>query len=185
VYIGTDDIDTLAGKVEAAGGTILAAPFDVGDQGRMAAFLDPTGAAFSAWQGTRMGGFEAMGPNAYGWSELTSTDIERALPFYRSVFGWDVRRSPMPGGPEYIEFQLDGESVAGAWAMDPEQMAGAPSQWMVYFAVDDIDAAFRTAIDNGGREISAPQAYPGGAFAILADPQGASFGLLRSDDSPD
>jgi uncharacterized protein len=181
VYIGTEDIDRLADDVQAAGGRIVAPPFDVGDQGRMAVFLDPTGAAISAWQGMRMGGFQTTGDRGYGWSELTSTDIERALPFYRDVFGWETRRSPMPGGPDYIEFQLGGQSVAGAWAMDPSQMRGAPSQWMVYFAVKDVDAAFRTAIDNGAREVNAPQAYPGGTFAIVTDPQGAAFGLLQQE----
>jgi predicted enzyme related to lactoylglutathione lyase len=89
----------------------------------------------------------------------------------------------MPGGPDYIEFQLGGESVAGAWAMSPEQMGGGRSQWMVYFNVDDIDAAFRTALDNGGREINAPQPYPGGKYAIVTDPQGAPFGLLANERS--
>jgi len=87
----------------------------------------------------------------------------------------------MPGGPDYIEFQIDGQSVAGAWAMDPAQMGGAPSQWMVYFAVDDVDAVFRRALENGGREINAPQAYPGGEFAIVSDPEGAAFGLLKQE----
>lgn len=183
IYIGTEDVDGLAKKVEAAGGTVVAPPFDVGDQGRMAVFIDPTGAAISAWQGTRMGGFQTTGVNAYGWSELTSTDIERALTFYRAVFGWESRRSPMPGGPDYIEFQLDGESVAGGWAMDSAQMGGAPSQWMVYFAVDDVDAAFRTATEHGGREVTAPQAYPGGRFAMVTDPEGAAFGLLKQEAS--
>ena len=183
IYIGTDDVDGLAAKVQAAGGTVVAPPFDVGDQGRMAVFIDPTGAAISAWQGTRMGGFQRTGVNAYGWSELTSTDIERALTFYRDVFGWESRRSPMPGGPDYIEFQLDGESLAGGWAMDPAQMGGARSQWMVYFAVDDVDAAFRTATEHGGREVTAPQAYPGGRFAIVTDPEGAAFGLLKQESS--
>lgn len=183
IYIGTDDVDALAEKVQVAGGTVVAPPFDVGDQGRMAAFIDPTGAAISAWQATRMGGFQTTGVNAYGWSELTSTDIDRALTFYRGVFGWESRRSPMPGGPDYIEFLLDGQSVAGAWAMDPAQMGGARSQWMVYFAVDDVGAAFRTAIENGGHEINAPQAYPGGEFAIVSDPEGAAFGLLKQEGS--
>ncbi len=40
IYIGTDDIDGLAKKVEAAGGKVVAPPFDVGDQGRMGAFQD-------------------------------------------------------------------------------------------------------------------------------------------------
>jgi predicted enzyme related to lactoylglutathione lyase len=177
-YIGTDDVDRLSESVQAAGGTVIAPPFDVGDQGRMATFQDPTGAAFSAWQGTRMGGFQTTAINGFGWAELTSTDIDAALAFYREVLGWESRRSPMPGGPDYIEFQVEGESVAGAWAMDPAQMGGAQSQWMVYFSVDDIDATFRTAIEAGGREVSAPQAYPGGKYAILTDPQGAAFGLL-------
>ena len=181
LYIGTDDIERLSEKVGAAGGTVTAPPFDVGDQGRMASFQDPTGAGFSAWQGTRTGGFQTTASNGFGWAELTSNDIEKALPFYREVFGWESRRSPMPGGPDYIEFQVEGESVAGAWDMSSQQMAGAPSQWMVYFAVDDVDAAFRTALDQGGREVSAPQAYPGGKYAIVTDPQGAAFGLLEQE----
>ena len=181
MYVGANDVDALSDAVTAAGGTIVAPPFDVGDQGRMAAFQDPSGAMFSAWQGTRMSGFGTAGSNTFGWAELTSSDIDTALPFYERLLGWQVRRSPMPGGPDYIEFQLGGESVAGAWAMSPEQMGGAPSQWMVYFNVDDIDAAFRTAIDNGGREINAPQPYPGGKYAIVTDPQGATFGLLANE----
>ena len=184
-YVGTDDIDRLSQAVEAAGGTVVAPPFDVGDQGRMAVFQDPTGATFSAWQGTRMGGFQTTASNGFGWAELTSTDIDKALVFYGEVFGWQIRRSPMPGGPDYIEFLIDGQSVAGAWAMSPDQMGGAPSQWMIYFAVDDIDASFRTAIEAGGREISPPQAYPGGKYAIVSDPQGATFGLLTQESARD
>ena len=48
----------LAKRVKAAGGTVVAAPFDVGDQGSMAVFQDPSGAFISGWQGTRMGGFQ-------------------------------------------------------------------------------------------------------------------------------
>ena len=51
VYIGTPDIDALAKRVQAAGGNVVAPPFDVGDQGKMAVFQDPAGAFISAWQG--------------------------------------------------------------------------------------------------------------------------------------
>ena len=47
LYIGTDDIDALATKVTSAGGTVVMAPFDVGEQGRMAVFQDPIGAFIS------------------------------------------------------------------------------------------------------------------------------------------
>ena len=50
VYIGTSDAGEVAKKVEAAGGNVVMAPFDVGDQGKMAVFQDPSGAFISACQ---------------------------------------------------------------------------------------------------------------------------------------
>ena len=77
-----DDIEALAKRVQSAGGTVVAPPFDVGDQGRMAVFQDPAGAFISAWQGTRMGGFQTDAPNSFGWAELNARGIEKAIPFY-------------------------------------------------------------------------------------------------------
>jgi predicted enzyme related to lactoylglutathione lyase len=180
VYIGTDDIDGLARRVSEAGGTALMAPFDVGDQGRMAVFQDPTGAVISAWQGTRMGGFETDAPNSFGWAELNARGVDKALPFYETVFGWTVKKSDMgEGQPPYNEFQIDGQSIGGAWEMNPMVPAEVPSYWQIYFTVDDVDDTFRRALAAGATEMLAPQDFPGGRFAILADPQGASIGLLK------
>ena len=183
LYIGTDDVDALAKKVMTAGGNVVMAPFDVGEQGRMAVFQDPAGAFISAWQGTRMGGFQTDAPNSFGWAELNARGVDNALPFYTTVFGWTVKTSPMgEGQPDYNEFQIGDESVAGAWEMNPMVPAEVPSYWQVYFAVDDVDAAFRKAVELGAREINAPMEYPGGKFAIVADPQGAGFGLLKTSE---
>ena len=180
VYIGTDDIDGLASRVSEAGGTALMAPFDVGDQGRMAVFQDPAGAVISAWQGTRMGGFETDAPNSFGWAELNARGVDKALPFYENVFGWTVKKSDMgEGQPPYNEFQIDGQSIGGAWEMNPMVPAEVPSYWQIYFTVDDVDDTFRRALAAGATEMLAPQDFPGGRFAIVADPQGASIGLLK------
>lgn len=180
LYIGADDIEALAGRVRDAGGTVVMAPFNVGDQGRMAVFQDPSGAFISAWQGTRMGGFQTDAPGAYGWAELNARGADRALPFYTSAFGWSTKTSPMgEGQPPYTEFQLGGQSVAGAWEMNPMVPAEVPSYWQVYFTVADVDEAFRTALELGAHEMLPPQDFPGGRFAIVSDPQGASFGLLK------
>ena len=182
LYIGTEDIEDLAGRVSANGGTVAMPPFDVGDQGRMAVFQDPAGAFISAWQGTRMGGFQTDSPNSFGWAELNARGVDRALPFYTKVFGWTVKTSPMgEGQPDYNEFQIGGQSVAGAWEMNSNVPAEVPSYWQVYFAVDDVDTAFRKAIELGAKEVNAPTEYPGGKFAIVTDPQGASFGLLKTN----
>jgi predicted enzyme related to lactoylglutathione lyase len=54
-----------------------------------------------------------------------------------------------------------------------------PSSWTVYFNVDDVDAASKKAVGLGAKELVAPADIPGGGrFAILADPQGATFGLM-------
>jgi predicted enzyme related to lactoylglutathione lyase len=185
LYIGTNDVDALAGKVTDAGGTVAAPPFEVGDQGRMAVFQDPTGAFFSAWQSRSMRGFATQAPNTFGWAELNARGVERAIPFYTGVFGWSHKFSPASeGSPEYNEFQIDGESVAGAWEIAPGVPAEVPSYWAIYFNVDDVDAAFQRAIDLGATEVVAPQDIPGGRFAILNDPQGAAFGLIRVEAPP-
>ena len=177
VYIGTDNVDDLAGKVTAAGGTVVAQPFDVGDQGRMAVFMDPTGAFISGWQAGGMRSFGQGRQNTFGWAELSTRDLERALPFYEQVFGWGARRSG-EGDGLYVEFQHDGESIAGALPMPSMVPAGVPNYWTVYFNADDLEATHRRAIELGARELVAPQAFPGGRFSMVTDPQGGSFGLL-------
>lgn len=178
LYIGTDDVADLARKVRDAGGTVIAEPFDVGDQGRMVVFQDPAGAFISAWQGAQMTRFVSGRPNTYGWAELNSRGLDRAIDFYETVFGWTHSTSPFGEGQEYTQFAHDGENVAGALEMSAQIPSEVPSYWMVYFIVDDVDAGYRTALDLGAREMVAPQDFPGGRFAIVSDPQGATFGVL-------
>jgi uncharacterized protein len=179
-YIGTEDAEATARSVIAAGGKIVLAVADVGDQGRFAVFQDPTGAFISVWQPTQMGGFQAKGPNSFGWAELNARGIEKALPFYQQAFGWTTKRSAVPDAPDYFEFQVDGESIAGATEMNPMVPAETPSYWLVYFGVDDVKGTFDKAIGLGARQLVEPQSYPGGEFAIVSDPQGAAFGLFKS-----
>jgi predicted enzyme related to lactoylglutathione lyase len=181
VYIGSNDAADTATKVEAAGGKVVVPPFDVADQGRMAVFQDPTGAFISVWQPKNMAGAQLLGaPNSFGWAELNSRGIDKVLPFYKQVFGWDVKKSDMgEGAPPYAEFQLGGESIAGGMEMNPMVPAEVPSHWLAYFSVEDVESSFKKATEAGGSELLAPHDFPGGRFAILRDPQGAPFGLLK------
>lgn len=181
VYIGTDDLDGLSQRVEAAGGHVLMPAFDVGDQGRMAVFADPGGAAISAWQATTMAGFQTQGANAFEWAELNARDVSGSLAFYRDVFGWALHASDSPGMP-YTEFQVDGVSIAGATEMSPMAPAEMPNYWLVYFGVDDVDASTKAAVEAGGQEMLAPMDFPGGRMSMVADPQGGIFGLLHLTD---
>jgi len=127
-----------------------------------------------------MGAFHTGVPNTFGWAELNARGIEKAIPFYSHEFGWThTTREMAEGQPSYTEFQVGSESVAGGMEMNPMVPALVPSYWMIYFAVADVDSSFRTAIEAGGKEMLAPHDFPGGRFAILSDPQGAVFGLIR------
>ena len=180
VYLGTRDVDALASKVKAAGGTVIAAPMQVGDQGKMAVFQDPSGAFISAWQPAAMGGMTTGVAGTFGWPELNSRGLEKVIPFYAAAFGWASKKSPMgEGQPPYTEFLVGDESIAGGMEMNPMIPAEVPSYWLAYFAVDDVDASFDKAIAGGAREMLGPTDFAGGRFAILGDPQGAAFGLIK------
>jgi uncharacterized protein len=178
VYIGADDAEAIGRKVEAAGGTVVVPALEIPGQGRMAVFQDPSGAFIAAWQATAMRGFQTGGANAFSWAELNARGVERVLPFYEQLFGWTPRTTDT-GGQRYTEFQLDGESIAGATEISSMAPAEMPSYWLVYFGVDDVDRAFRAALEGGAREMLSPIEFPGGRLALVSDPQGAIFGLLQ------
>jgi predicted enzyme related to lactoylglutathione lyase len=180
LYIGTDDAEWLAQRVTENGGKVVAAPFDVGDQGKMAVFQDPSGGYISAWQASGMRGFVSHQPGAFDWGEVNARGVEALLPFYEKVFGWQVKTSePTAGQAPYHEFTLEGESILGAWEMNPMVPANVPTYWQIYFNVGDVDGFAERAKALGATELVASQDIPGGRFAILMDPQGASFGLLH------
>jgi uncharacterized protein len=181
VYIGTRDADAAVKKIEAAGGKILAPPFDVMDVGRMAVLQDPTGAIISIWQPKTMNGFGVHGKaNSFSWTELHTRGLDQAKQFYNKVFGWGEKVSPIGEGQgNYTEFLVDGQSIAGAMPQEGREPDEAPPYWMIYFEVADLDQAHKKAVELGGAEMVPPMPYPGGRFSIVSDPQGAMFGMIQ------
>jgi hypothetical protein len=59
-------------------------------------------------------------------------------------------------------------------------MAGVPPHWMVYFMVEEADAAAARAGELGATTIVPPTDIPTvGRFAMMKDPQGAAFAVIR------
>lgn len=52
--------------------------------------------------------------------------------------------------------------------------------WMTYFEVRDTDAATARVAALGGRVLSPPRDRIRGRLALVADPEGAVFALVRS-----
>jgi len=177
-YVGTDDGDAVAAKVREAGGQVVMEPFDVLGLGRMAVFVDPGGAYFSVWQPQTHHGAELVNePGALSWNELATRDVDAAKAFYAAVFGWDADTNAY-GETSYSEWKLGGRSIGGMIAMNEQWPADVPPHWMVYFAVEDADAAVARAGELGGQVAVPPTDTPAGRFAVLNDPHGAVFSVI-------
>jgi len=173
-YVTVADVDAVVDKAEPAGGIVVAPPFDVLDVGRMALVQDPAGAMIALWESRGHAGARLVNePGSFCWSELITTDRERAASFYGDLLGWSSRTDSM-GPIAYTEFKNGASSVAGMM-----EMAGIPPHWGVYFAVDDADATIARATELGGRCLRPALDLPVGRFAALADPQGAGFSVIE------
>lgn len=113
------------------------------------------------------------------WSELMTRDVAAARDYYAQVCGWEWATMPMSDG-DYHVASRNGRMVAGM--MDIAAMAGMtgiPPHWFTYLAVDDVDAAVAATRAAGGIVHREPWDVPGvGRIAIVADPSGASVGLM-------
>jgi hypothetical protein len=180
-YVTVADADATAATVKELGGSIIVEPMEVMTVGRMAVCADPAGAVFSIWQPREHAGAGLVNePGTLAWNELVTTDVEGAKTFYASVFGWAAETSP--GAMPYTEFKLAGRSIAGMMAKTPQMPAEMPPMWGVYFAVDDADAAAAKVTELGGSVMMGPMDIEPGRFAVVADPYGAAFNIMKLKD---
>jgi predicted enzyme related to lactoylglutathione lyase len=190
-YVSVEDAGATAEKVSAAGGSVIAPPMDVMDLGKMAIFADATGAVFGVWQpGTFVGASRLNGAGALCWNELGTRDIEAAKSFYGEVFGWTVveheiqRTEGGPGPDVYFEWKLGDQPIGGMMdigGMLPEEV---PAHWLVYFGVEDADAAVEKVKAAGGEVRFGPVDIDAGRFAVVTEPNAAPgvFAVIQPAD---
>jgi len=176
-YLAVDSVDEAAGKVEAAGGKVGMGPFDVMDAGRMAFVIDPSGATVALWQANQhIGATLVNEPGTVTWNELISND-PGVVSFYAAVAGLTAAPMDMGGGGPYTVFEAAGRPVGGTM---PPQAPGVPNHWHVYFAVADADATAAKVTELGGTVLVPPFDTPVGRIAVVSDPQGAVFSVIKS-----
>ncbi|MEY2399376.1 MAG: uncharacterized protein QOJ00_2550 [Actinomycetota bacterium] len=182
-YIATDDVQATTKKVEAAGGAVIVGPTDVFDQGKFAVYADPNGAVFSVWEsGDNIGAYRVNENGTLCWNELNTWNLDAAKPFYAEVFGWDISDNP-----EYGEFSVGGRVVGGMMPLSTERVPQeTPEHWLVYFAVDDINAAVAKINELGGTVMMEPFEAGGvGLMTVNKDPQGAVFATIQMNEPGD
>jgi predicted enzyme related to lactoylglutathione lyase len=118
-------------------------------------------------------------PNVHGrfvWQELIVRDTAAAVAFYSKVVGW--RTQTPPAMPDYTVFTAGSTGVAGLQHLSGD----AKPHWLPYLGVQDVDETAAAAVRLGGKLLQAPfDLSNGGRIAVVADPQGAPFGLHHSN----
>jgi predicted enzyme related to lactoylglutathione lyase len=177
-HVAVDDVDAAAQRAKDAGGSVVGEPMDIAEVGRFAIIRDPQGAFTSAYQA--VGGEAQLPEGVFLWDELLTSDVESAKRFYGELFGWTATDYDMGAGSDkYTIFQIGETSIAGC--MKPRE-GGTPSHWYPYLATDDVDATTAKAKELGAQVYLEPMSMETvGRFAVLGDPTGATFGLMKPE----
>ena len=118
-----------------------------------------------------------MVANPFCHVELNTTDVKKAKEFYGKLFDWKLEDMESPGGG-YTMIGV-GEGTGGGMMQNP--IPGAPSFWLAYVLVDDIQAATKKAKSLGATVMKdVTEVNDFGWFSVLADPTGAHFALWKA-----
>jgi len=184
LYLGVDDVDAAAGRVAAAGGSVVREPWDLDGVGRMALVADPGGVAFYVMRGASEEDSGAFSPVAKGrcaWNELATADQPGAVAFYRDQFGWS-QEGAMPMGEmgDYLFVQKGDVPLGAIMRSRPDH----PDGWNFTFRVPDAHAAADRIRAAGGTVLHGPVEVPGDMLVVQAlDPEGLMFGVCAGPDA--
>jgi uncharacterized protein len=117
--------------------------------------------------------------NPFVHVELNTNDVAKAKSFYGKLFDWKLEdiASEATGGT-YTMIGV-GEGTGGGLMKNP--MPNAPSMWLAYVLVDDIEASTKKAKSLGGKVMKdVTEVMDMGWLSIIVDPTGAMLGLWKA-----
>jgi len=115
------------------------------------------------------------------WRDLLTDDLPATEAFYSGLFGWRFRAGDEGGGDNYRTVHVGGRPIAGVFVLDAEQRATTGPQWISSMSIGDVDAATETVARRGGTVHRGPvDVEPRGRMAVVSDPYGAVFALVRT-----
>ncbi len=116
--------------------------------------------------------------HALVWAEIPVTDLARAVSFYNTVFGYDLKIDESGPNPMAMIPTADGQGCAAH--LYPGEPAGDGRGNTLHLVVPDtLEAARDRFRDAGGEIISDPITIPVGRFVYGRDPDGNSIGLFQ------
>jgi uncharacterized protein len=179
-FFAVADVDATAKIAQEHGAKLLFGPRSFPDRGRQAVFADPQGAVFAVLASSSGDPPDFLAaPGEWIWSSLITRDPDTAAAFYQTLFGYDVFELPASAGAQHLLFASQNYARASANSL-PASRPDTYPYWLNYVRVEDADKMAAKVVALGGRVLVAPRPdRQGGKLAVVADPQGAAFGLLE------
>lgn len=110
--------------------------------------------------------------NPFVHIELNTDDVKRAKTFYTKLFKWKL--AAMPGN--YVMVNTGSKATGGG--MQKKPMPDAPTSWLPYVEVKDVNATIAQAKKLGAEIVLEYQDIGDmGAIGIFVDPTGAALGV--------
>jgi predicted enzyme related to lactoylglutathione lyase len=183
-FIAVRDVDAARTVALAQGGKVLFGPHSIPNRGRQAVFADPQGAIFAVLASSSGDPPDLLAlPGEWIWSSLITTDPDTDAAFYQTLFDYEVFDLPDDGGSQHLLFASDNYARASANPL-PDNRPNVHPHWLNYVHVEDAGAIAAKVLALGGRVLVEPRVdRHGGRVAVVADPQGARFGLLEWPDN--
>lgn len=183
-YVASDDLQASLDKAVSLGGKVTQEVMTIPGVVVLAMFADPAGNNIGL-----VGSPPDMDPNAtqpppsagngaaVSWFEVMGPDASALVAFYTELFGWTEKAYDLPGEMKYSEMDTGSEQgIRGGIGNNPMGM----SYVTVYGESSDLPATVARAEELGGKTIMPPTDMPGGpSIAMIADPQGHTFGFYK------
>jgi predicted enzyme related to lactoylglutathione lyase len=183
-FLAVSDVDTAEKAALDHGAKVLFQPHDVPGRGRQAVFADPQGAVFAVLASSSGDPADVLAaPGEWIWSSLITSDPDKDAAFYQSLFDYEVFDLSADRGAQHLILATDNYARASANTLPADHPKAHP-HWLNFVRVVDTVESARKAVALGGRVLVEPRVdRHGGKVAVVADPQGAPFGLLEWPDS--
>ena len=183
-FFAAADVDAAKKVALQNGAKELFGPHNIPDRGREAVFADPQGAVFAVLSSGSGDPPDVLAaPGAWIWSSLITSGPDADAAFYQKLFGYEVFELPANPGTEHLLLASDDYARASVNSL-PTNRPKAHPHWLNYLRVEDADQMTAKVLALGGRVLVETHAdRHGGKVSVVADPQGAPFGLLEWPDT--
>ena len=118
--------------------------------------------------------------------EVPADDVERAKKFYSTIFGWEIKNTPMPNVPDYSSvtagkpFMDKGMSYLNMGGMMKRMYPGQPIT--NYIQVASVEKTLELVKAHGGKQMGETLTIPKvGIIAFIADCENNHLGIWETE----